>query len=231
MLVLGIAAGCNSLTGATDVSFVDLEPTEEDAGSSGAVVREKDAAPPPQQDAGTVPVDAGAADADADAGPRGPLRAFVTSQTWTGNLGGLAGAAALCKQAADAAGLGGQWVAWLSTNGNNAVDRLTGVGPWQLVDGTVIATNKVDLTDGAMPQRLRRTEKNQVIDTLDDRVWTATNPNGTATAPDCNGWTANANARGIVGQANEANGAWTNLDTGANGEGCGNTNRLYCFEL
>lgn len=39
---------------------------------------------------------------------------FVTSQTYTGNLGGLAGADAQCNLLAKAAGLEGSYLAWLS---------------------------------------------------------------------------------------------------------------------
>lgn len=40
-------------------------------------------------------------------------RVFVTSTTNTADLGGLAGADATCNSLDSAAGLGGNWVAWL----------------------------------------------------------------------------------------------------------------------
>lgn len=227
-------AGCNSLTGAGDVSFLepDEEQVEEDAGGSEL---------PPSRDAGesardvaTGPIDAGVADADAEAGYTGPLRAFVTSQTWTGNLGGIAGADQKCKDAAQAGNLGGSgnWMAWVSTNGAattvRAIDRLTSLGPWQMVDGTIIAVDRTDLTDGQLAAALRRDEKNTVVDAVNDRTWTGTRPDGTPGQNDCAKWTAgNGQNAGTVGEANQANGNWSNLGP----ESCNNDNRLYCFEL
>jgi len=56
--------------------------------------------------------------------PQYGVRVFVTSSSWNGNLGGLSGAGAKCQQAADAAGLGGTWVAWLSDSTYDAKDRI-----------------------------------------------------------------------------------------------------------
>lgn len=228
----GILAGCNALTGASDVTVVATAEDEPDASTEvvDPLPTERDAAKPTVV-VDAEPVDAGAADADADA-PRGPLRAFVTSQTWSGNLGGLAGADLKCKQAAEAAGLGGTgvWVAWASTNSDNvrALDRVTSNGPWHLVDGTVLAVDKADLTDGVLDPALRRTEQNQVIDAMNDRTWTGTRPDGTPAQNDCARWmSGSSNSAGAVGEANQKGGNWTNLGP----ESCNNANRLYCFEL
>ena len=60
------------------------------------------------------------------------------------NLGGLQGADAHCQSLAGAVGAGGKtWRAYLSTTGPggvNARDRI-GTGPWQNVEGTVVAEN------------------------------------------------------------------------------------------
>ncbi len=78
---------------------------------------------------------------------------FVTSQgTGNGaNLGGLAGADALCQKLAAAAGAGNRtWHAYLSTSAEdgkpavNARDRI-GKGPWYNVKGVKIADNVADL--------------------------------------------------------------------------------------
>jgi hypothetical protein len=64
------------------------------------------------------------------------------------NLGGLAGADAHCQKLAEAAGTPGKtWRAYLSTQGDNAVnakDRI-GAGPWQNAKGVVIAKSVADL--------------------------------------------------------------------------------------
>jgi hypothetical protein len=70
------------------------------------------------------------------------LRVFVTSQLYTGDLGGLAGADAKCQALADAASLGGTYKAWLSSSTVDARDRLTHFGkPYVLVDGSVVASD------------------------------------------------------------------------------------------
>jgi hypothetical protein len=83
-----------------------------------------------------------------DADPQ--MSFFVTSKgSGDGaNLGGLEGADAICQSLAEAAG-GGEhtWAAYLSTQGENAVnarDRI-GSGPWYNAKGELIAENVEDL--------------------------------------------------------------------------------------
>lgn len=80
-----------------------------------------------------------------------PMSFFVTSETHSGNLGGLAGADATCQRLATAAGAGGRtWRAYLSTHGTpktpavNARDRI-GEGPWYNAKGVLIAGSVADL--------------------------------------------------------------------------------------
>jgi len=79
---------------------------------------------------------------------------FVTSATSvTGNLGGLAGADALCQSLATAVGFGSKtWRAYLSverdaSNGNRPTDARSriGNGPWVNVNGVTVAANLTDL--------------------------------------------------------------------------------------
>jgi hypothetical protein len=76
---------------------------------------------------------------------------FVTSERHNGNLGGLAGADAICQRLATAAGAGNHtWRAYLSTHGTqsspavNARDRI-GNGPWYNANGVMIAASLADL--------------------------------------------------------------------------------------
>ena len=106
---------------------------------------------------GLVLAAAGCGDGDGPTSPSGgpPLSFFVTSATSvTGNLGGLAGADALCLRLATAVGQGSGrlWRAYLSverdaSNGNrptNARDRI-GLGPWHNVNGVAVANNLTEL--------------------------------------------------------------------------------------
>jgi hypothetical protein len=84
------------------------------------------------------------------------------------NLGGLAGADALCQKLAAAAGAGNRtWRAYLSANpanqpAVNARDRI-GRGPWVNVKGATIATNVEDLHSdkNGMTKETNLTEKGE----------------------------------------------------------------------
>jgi len=175
-------------------------------------------APPATSDATT--------DAPVDAAKK-PLRAFVTSMTKSGNLGGLAGADQVCNTLAIAAGIGGTYRAWISVNGTDAIDRITSTGPWKLVTGEVVADDKTGLASGTLKRLVDKDETGKTPPDAEDRVWTATGANGRFNGPDCTGWTSEG-PDGLVGEAkNGAAGRWTALGN----EGCGQVNRVYCFEL
>jgi hypothetical protein len=86
--------------------------------------------------------------------PTGPVSFFLTSagSGRGGNLGGLAGADKICQDLAQAAGHGAlTWRAYLSTQGQNAVnarDRI-GPGPWFNARGAQIAANVDQLHSSA----------------------------------------------------------------------------------
>src|SRR5512138_1286183 len=78
--------------------------------------------------------------------PAANMSFFVTSANPKGgNLGGLAGADAVCQSLAKAAGAGGKtWHAYLSTSTVDAKGRI-GNGPWFNFKGERIAANVADL--------------------------------------------------------------------------------------
>lgn len=73
---------------------------------------------------------------------------FVTSTTYTGNLGGLSGADAKCNARATAGGLTGNYKALVSTSTTNAKDRVTITSAVVQKDGTTVATGSADFWDG-----------------------------------------------------------------------------------
>jgi hypothetical protein len=159
-------------------------------------------------------------------GPGGPLKAFVTSTLTQGKaLGGVTGADAICNNTAKAAGLAGNYVAWISASNANAVDRVKSNGPWKLVDGTQIAASKADFTRGGLAAAFRKDEKGAVPPVELDFVWTGTGPNGTVADATCADWSANGTS-GKVGEAERTDNRWTlaqDLD-------CTEARRLYCLE-
>jgi cysteine-rich repeat protein len=54
-----------------------------------------------------------------------PKLVFITSGSWNGNLGGLAGGDGKCQTLANAAALGGTYKAWLSNNTQQPAVRFT----------------------------------------------------------------------------------------------------------
>lgn len=175
----------------------------------------------------TNPATDGGATTTNDAGTTttGPLKAFVSSAIVTGGLGGVAGADKICSDLAKAAGLAGTYKAWISTTGVDAIDRITADGPWQRVDGQVVAQTKAQLAQAALSNPLRRDEKGTTPPEAEDRVWTATGANGRFVGgSDCAGWTGAGNGR--VGEADDTNADWTSLVD----EACTEVNRVYCFQ-
>jgi Protein of unknown function (DUF1554) len=123
--------------------------------------------------------------------PGGSCTVFVTSTRHTGNLGGLAGADAICQARAESlvsAAPPGTYKAWLSTSAASAASRLThATVPYRLVDGTQIADDWDDLTDGTLDAPINRQEDG--ILGFISQVWTGTAADGSFAGSDCAAWT------------------------------------------
>lgn len=154
---------------------------------------------------------------------------FVTSAQYSSDLGGLAGADEKCNIAATAAGLPGTYTAWLSDNNTNAIDRITGTGPWYLVDGgTRVFNNRANLQTTPIAP-INTDENGKVIG--DVGVWTGTAVGGTGSGTgNCAGWTGGDYSGGFdcgeVGDSSHTDSGWT-LGYCL---GCGNNYSLYCLE-
>ena len=180
------------------------------------------------------PPDAAAADSapDPDTAPPVDLfrRVFATSTRHTGNLGGLAGAHAICQSLAGDAGLTGTYRAWLS-------DALSGPAgsmihssvPYVLVSGERVADNWNDLTDGSLAHAIDRDERGLPISPepficQGGEVWSNTSAQGRSRSlADCLGWRS-TEATSSNGSMRFSDGRWTD---GA----CGNTSCLSDLPL
>ncbi len=166
----------------------------------------------------------------ADIPPVTENKVFVTSATYTGNLGGLTGADAICQKHANAAALPGKYMAWLAdATGSPATRFYQSTVPYKMVDGTVVANNWTDLTDGTVVNKITKYETGGTIS--GSEVWTNVNANGTATSStsDCKLWTDTTNFINIGQKGNplQANAtAWTDWGT----MHCIVPGRLYCFQ-
>lgn len=170
----------------------------------------------------------------------GPPRfMFVSSQLYTGDLGGLLGADARCQALATAAKLPGTYMAWLSDNDGSPATRMARTtGPYLLPDGTRVANSWAGLTQHNLLAAITMTELrgDSPIGTSsctlgEDEctvVWTNTHRSGIQVAFDgsCNGWTS-TDGTGMMG---------TNCNTvswsagGCNGAPCDSTAALFCVQ-
>ena len=151
---------------------------------------------------------------------------FVTAAVRDADFDGLEGADALCADEALAAGLAGEFKAWLSTLGSPVSNRLNqSAVPYVLVDGTRIADDWADLTDGSL---LAPIDLDAMGQSRDLDVWTGTLPSGESYAvDDCAGYTSNsAGIMGLCGTTQSTGAAWSASQTPA----CGSRLRLFCFE-
>ena len=173
------------------------------------------------------------------------VQVFVTSVPSTGNFGALAGADQFCQDRAVAENLSGTWMAWLSDDTTDARDRIPD-GEYRLLDNTLVATNKADLTDGELenPINLDETGGGGATST----VWTSTQPDGTTIDPgtggtysNCLNWTYGGTSTGSCNPGVEECGAtglvsatddqWTLRGTPSSptASQCSTPQSIYCF--
>jgi hypothetical protein len=153
-----------------------------------------------------------------------PNRVFVTSDLYDGDLGGLAGADAICGDAATAGGLDGTFVAYLSSGGIDARSRLTGRG-WIRTDGAPVVDVAAGFADGPVIFPIRLDEHGVDLGSVD--FYTGTRA-GAASGNDCAGWTS-ALATDV------ADLSWTSWGTTLawnwdGGNACNEPRRLMCIE-
>jgi Protein of unknown function (DUF1554) len=155
---------------------------------------------------------------------------FVTSAGYTGNLGGVAGADAICQTHAQAAGLVGTFRARISTVASPAASRLVHYsGPYYRRSPTgpfVVAVNWADLTDGAISAAIA-TDEFGVSAGSSTYAWTGTWTNGTPYSTSCTNWTDSAmTSSGHVGHTSAGNASWTASFDAL----CNTARRLYCVQ-
>jgi hypothetical protein len=154
---------------------------------------------------------------------------FVTSSTYTGNLGGLDGADAKCNALAEEAELPGTYKAWLSTTTVNAKDRIAdSTLGFQRVDGEMIAANLSDLIDWEILNPISRDEYDATVTTS---VWTGTNESGNKISTStCQDWTYELSDLGggsACGNSGASDFRWTFSIASYT---CGTMRPFYCIQ-
>ena len=163
---------------------------------------------------------------------------FVTSKLYTGNLGGLAGADLQCQTLAENAGLPGIFLAWLSDGDVTPASRFVkSTVPYVTTNGSPVAQNWKDLTDGMITHAVDTTESQGAAPIpamgcgggTKPVVWTNSLENGLAWAADgCGGWTSTA-GQARLGHAKATSFAWSKFCEGQ-AASCAWQAALYCVE-
>jgi hypothetical protein len=226
-----------SVVGEQEIALLDASPgptrPNRDAGETQRDTSSPTVAPQhDSEDAGVVAAVRPTLDGAAETLPRadggvttGRKRVFVTSVEYSGDLGGLEGADALCARHATAVALDGTYKAWLSTVSVSAASRLTrSNGPYERTDGVVVASNWADLTDGNLAAPINRDEIGAPVEA---GVWTGTAIDGASyTEGDCDGFTNPSGGRALCGQSDTGTESWTEDYVPP----CSSYLRLYCLQ-
>lgn len=157
----------------------------------------------------------------------GPKRVFVTKLTYSAS----AVSDQICQNAADAVSLGGTWKAWLSYQyevgkNKNAIDRITGTGPWKLLTGEVVFQNHAQLsTTPSVP--IQVTESGTKLG-VSELVFTGTTTGGVTSNEDCSEWSSTSSGYTVtLGLCSASDTRWS-ADAS---QPCNFGAHLYCFEL
>jgi hypothetical protein len=152
---------------------------------------------------------------------------FRTSTVFSMNLGGVAAADNICAAHATSAGLSGTFKAWLSDSTSSPLSSFTqSTDPYVLVDGTVVANDWADLTDGTIATGIALDENGVSLKT---NVATGTKNNGNPTGVDCQDWTTTAKRELFTNGTSTYTGA-PNPWSDARQSSCLQKAALYCFE-
>ncbi len=148
---------------------------------------------------------------------------FVTADTFTGDLEGDAGADAACQSRATAAGLTGNFRAWLSGSSGDAAAKIADLR-YVRTDGEVVATSSADLLDGTLNQPIDRDASGSEVQ---GDVWTGTRSDGSSAGADCDQWSiGNTSATGVCGSTRFTTANWTDNSVPR----CNTPLHLFCFE-
>lgn len=156
---------------------------------------------------------------------------FVTSSSYNGNLGGLAGADAKCNALANAAGLGTGWKALLSDSRTDARSRINISGPVQDMSGAVLAADAQQFWSGNLKQKVALDQNKRSVGTK--IVFTGTVAGGARHSgpAHCGDWTTGSGFAGAqAGRTDFSDKRWLQIYDASSSpsHACSNMSNLYC---
>jgi len=153
-------------------------------------------------------------------------RIFTIGKTHNGAFGSLDVADAACQADADAANLGGEYKAWLSSAEVNAKDRLL-QHPFGYMNavGDTVSVDFNGLLDSSLEHVLSYFADGTAVPSGTALTWTGTDASGLTTGVTCGDW-ASSTASGTAGLLTQVSGLWTFWS----GSSCASFGYHYCFE-
>ncbi|MCB1581059.1 MAG: hypothetical protein H6859_10865 [Rhodospirillales bacterium] len=153
---------------------------------------------------------------------------FITSAAYTGaEVGGIGGADHKCQTLAEAAGRPGWYLPWLADESDLSApgSRFTqSTLQYQLLNGTKVADNWTDLTDGSLDNYIDRDENGNLVSSKN--VWSNLWSNGNRiNTTGCSYWSSTG-PTGNNGQNSRVDSQWSY----AGSQSCTASNHLYCFQ-
>ena len=158
---------------------------------------------------------------------------FVTHAQFSGNFGGIAEADKICQAEAESPQSKvplGTYLAWLSDGKDSPDTRFAkATEPYVLPDGTMIAENYADLTDGSLMHQIDNEASGKLVAL--EYTWTGTKSDGTSASDwlTCNQWTAEhpTDVSGMGGATNRKDSIWSSRHASVE---CARKHRLWCFQ-
>lgn len=231
------AGACGDLFGGSERS---VPPPADDGASDGAAPDGGDdgASDGASDDGASDGAAPDGGDAGCNAKPDCTRAVFVTNQTFTGELGGIAGADGKCNAAANASGhpriQGRPFVAWVSDSSSSPMTSarfVRGTCEYVLPNCDVVARDWTQLVGGTLKNGINLDENGRTVPS--GLVWTGTKADGSTTAPlslNCNDWgTASSSYLGAQGNIGVIDASWT-YSPSVLYASCDSLFHLYCFE-
>ncbi len=152
------------------------------------------------------------------------------------DVSGIPAADRICQMVAESAGLGNNYLAWISDDTTSPDARFNKSDiPYRLLDGTLVAYDWSDLVDGQLEAPINITELGAGLHAPNQFAWTDTNTDGTYDSINnnhCDNWGNKTNLfEGEIGNTTMTDSRWT-IDPFVGPASCDSPEwiALYCFE-